>query len=141
MSILSFIEGLVKPVTSLVDDLVTSDEERLTIKNELTKLENDWKTKALDFEKNVIDKKAEVMIAELKQDDKFTKRARPTILYAGLVILATNHVLLPWVNHFIGNAPPTIDIPPEFWYAWGGVAGIYSFKRSDEKIRNTKNGS
>jgi len=91
----------------------------------------------------------DIIVAELQQGDKFTKRARPTIVYAGLGAIAFNHVLLPFLNRvaewiaiaksetgalpdgFSAMAP--VELPVEFWVAWAGVVGVYSLGRSAEK--------
>jgi hypothetical protein len=138
MDIIGILSTIISPVTNLIDELSTSDEEKLKLKNELKIIEQQTQLNLIEYEKTVIDKKAEIMVAELKQDDNFTKRARPTIVYSGLGILILNNVVLPWLNHFLGSAPPAINIPSEFWYVWGGVAGVYAFKRSDEKIKAMK---
>lgn len=39
-------------------------------------------------EASVLDVQKSVMVAEMGQEDKFTKRARPMVVYAGLVLLA-----------------------------------------------------
>jgi len=80
------------------------------------------------------------MIAELNQSDNYTKRARPTVLYAGLLIMFINNVLLPWIAYFkTGLADiPTINLPSEFWIAWGGVASVYAFGRTKEKLMATE---
>ena len=135
MGILDFASEIVKPVTDLIDNLTTSDQEKLELKNKLTEIENVYKSKLLEYESAIAESKKEVMLAELKQEDLYTKRARPTVLYAGLVILFINNVLLPWVSYFIGYNVPTINLPSEFWLAWGGVAGVYAFGRTKEKLR------
>lgn len=136
MGIFDFVGEIVKPVTGLIDNLSTSDEEKLTLKNKLTEIENTYKSKLLDYEATVAESKKEVMIAELKQDDKYTKRARPTVLYSGLAIMFINNVLLPWISYFLGRSIPQINLPGEFWLAWGGVAGVYAFGRTQEKIKS-----
>ena len=135
MSILSIISTIIEPVTNLIDDLTTSDEERLEAKAKIKQIENNLAVKMMEYEQNVITKKAEIMVAELDQSDNYTKRARPTIVYAGLAILAINNIVLPWVTHFLGEVIPKIDIPSEFWIAWGGVTGVYAFQRTQEKIK------
>ncbi|MBU1101136.1 MAG: holin family protein [Bacteroidetes bacterium] len=122
----------------MIDNLSTSDEEKLKLKNELLQIENAAKLNALEYEKTVVDAKAKVMVAELEQKDNYVKRARPTILYGGLFALFTNYIILPWIAHFTGGSLPSIDLPSEFWYAWGGVASVYSFRRTDEKIKGVQ---
>jgi len=39
MGLLSFLTGGIEPIRKLVDDLHTSDEEKLTLRNELATLE------------------------------------------------------------------------------------------------------
>ena len=39
MSLLGFLTGGIKPITDLVDNLHTSDEEKLQLRNELANLE------------------------------------------------------------------------------------------------------
>jgi hypothetical protein len=77
--------------------------------------------------------KERVLIAELGQGDSYTKRARPTVVYAGLGLLALNHVLLPWISHYAGTAPPQIDLPTEFWIGWSGIVATWSIGRTMEK--------
>jgi len=134
MDIGSILSTIISPITIMIDEVFTSDDERLQAKNKLAEIEKAASLKLIDYEKNIIDKKAEIMVAELKQDDKYTKRARPTIIYMGLIVLVVNNVLLPWISHFIGSAPPAIAIPAEFWYAWAGVTGVYAFGRTKEKL-------
>ena len=77
--------------------------------------------------------KAEVMVATLKQDDNYTKRARPTVVYGGLVLVLLNHVVLPWVAFFVGLENPNIQIPGIFWGSWGGICGTFAIGRTMEK--------
>ena len=93
----------------------------------------------------------DVIVAELEQGDKFTKRARPMIVYVGLFAVVFNHVLIPFINRIaewialakgtsleaFGGLSP-IDLPPDFWYVWGGVCSVYALGRTAEKkgVRN-----
>lgn len=138
MGVFDFLGSAIKPVTDLIDNLSTSDEEKAELKNKLLEIENSYKAKVLEYESKVVESQKEIMVAELQQGDLYTKRARPTVLYAGLIILLVNHVLLPWLSYFRGMIVPSIDLPSEFWLAWGGVAGIYAFGRSREKLNNSK---
>lgn len=87
----------------------------------------------------VIQAKAAVMTAEMNQDDAYTKRGRPTIIYAGLLFIALVHVAFPilaWVWQMAKGTPPqlpALSLPTEFWMAWGGAVSIYILGRSSEK--------
>jgi|GEM_PF-1059131 len=95
----------------------------------------------------------DIMVAELEQGDKFTKRARPWLVYSGLIF--TGLILLfrlaakaigIWVL-LDKTADPVqmaalqvqieglagLNLPGEFWLAWGGAVSIYSIGRSAEK--------
>lgn len=82
--------------------------------------------------------KERVLIAELAQGDKFTKRARPTVVYTGLAVLVINHVILPWIAYLMGKEIPSIDIPMEFWIGWSGIVATWSIGR-DSVRRGIKN--
>lgn len=96
----------------------------------------------------VIDAKKAIIVAELQQSDKFTKRSRPTIIYAGLAFIGLVHVIFPIVLKlciiFMINSMTAsqveevrslteLSLPTAFWAAWGGVCSIYTVGRSTEK--------
>lgn len=88
----------------------------------------------------VINAKRDIMVAEASQGDAYTKRARPSIVYAGLLFIGLVHVVMPmvaWVSLAWAGKPitdmPSLSLPPEFWWAWTGVVGVYSIGRSAEK--------
>lgn len=79
--------------------------------------------------------KKETMVAELAQGDSFTKRARPMVVYAGLVFIFLDYVLIPAICH-IANKPLEggfLKLPPDFWWAWTGIVATWSIGRSFEK--------
>ena len=86
------------------------------------------------------------MVAELNQGDNYTKRARPTVVYAGLAFIFLNYCVVPGVQYLRGKAEAHceqsapecvvaagIQLPPEFWWAWAGIVGTWSIGRSFEK--------
>ena len=80
--------------------------------------------------------KERIMVAELQQDDKYTKRLRPTIGYGGLLMIAIVEIV-PRIAHLFGNPVEITPLPMQFWATWGGLVGIYSFGRSQEKRGNS----
>lgn len=78
--------------------------------------------------------KSEVIKAELEQNDLFTKRARPMVVYAGLVFIFLNYVLFPAIALLHSNqAIAPLELPEDFWWAWGGIVATWSIGRSFEK--------
>jgi hypothetical protein len=78
----------------------------------------------------------DVMVAEMQQGDLFTKRARPTIVYAGLAFIFLVHVFLPLASFFKGvpiTDFPSLTLPEEFWWTWGGVCGVWIMGRTMER--------
>lgn len=79
-----------------------------------------------------------ILLAELAQGDNFTKRARPTVVYAGVLFIFVLHVLLPLLVFVTKGTMPAKDslplLPEEFWLAWSGVVSIWVLGRSYEKV-------
>jgi hypothetical protein len=87
MSVLAFIGGLVKPVTSLIDALHTSDKERGEIVNALTILENQISEKLLDYEARVLEARASIINAEAKGESWIQRSWRPVTMLTFLVLI------------------------------------------------------
>lgn len=90
-------------------------------------------------ENQIVEAQKEIIVAELSQGDNYTKRARPTIIYAGLSFVFLVHVFFPlleWVAIIFGrdlSSPPSLILPEAFWWTWGSVCGVYALGRSAEK--------
>lgn len=83
--------------------------------------------------------KGEVIKAEMSQGDKFTKRARPSIVYAGLGFIFLVHVFFPmlaWYTAMFSDdpiTPPILSLPQDFWWVWGGVCSVWMIGRTMER--------
>jgi len=91
-------------------------------------------------ENTLIESQKSIIMSEMQQSDRFTKRARPSIVYFGLAAIGLVHVILPmtaWIVLITTGQPmsdmPTIALPGEFWATWGGVCSIWVIGRSAEK--------
>lgn len=120
---------------SLVDRFLppqASAAEKLAAQTELERMVS-------TRENTLVEAKTAVMVAEMQQNDKYTKRVRPTILYVGLASIVMLHVVLPciaWLAVLLGTQlpeMPQITLPNQFWGVWGGCAAIYIVGRSAEK--------
>jgi len=83
--------------------------------------------------------KERILVAELTQGDAYTKRARPTVVYFGLVVIAWNYSLIPVFGALLDIVLPELPLPTEFWYAWGGVVATWSVGRTMERRGSSNN--
>lgn len=129
------ITEVVSSVGDVIDRFTLSKEEKqefkLEMQSSLMKLESELE----ETYRKELDARQEIIKAEMAQGDSYTKRARPTIVYAGIVFIFLVYVLVP-VIAYIGGADqmPQIELPNEFWWAWGTVVGVYGVGRSAEKM-------
>lgn len=77
MSILSLIEGIFKPAAELIDDLYTSQDEKLQHKERLLVTQAMVIDKALDYEKSAMEAQASIVAAEAKSEHWLTSAWRP----------------------------------------------------------------
>lgn len=76
-----------------------------------------------------------IIEAELDQDDHYSKRARPTIVYAGLLFIFLVYVVMPYaVAYWDVAEPPQVELPAEFWWSWGTVVSVYGLGKSAERL-------
>ena len=87
MAILDFLGGIVKPITDLIEHLTTTDEERGQLKNELTKIENEFLGKALEYESQLLDAQGKVVEAEAKGQSWMQRNWRPITMLTFLVLV------------------------------------------------------
>lgn len=88
MNILSFIGEIFKPAAKLIDDLHTSDEEKLTLKNKLTVIQNEMHSKVIDYETKLLDSQSSIIIAEASGQSWMQRNWRPITMltFLGLVV-------------------------------------------------------
>lgn len=135
------IGGMVEAVTGLIDDLHTSDKERLDAEVELRKLG----IEELRIESELVKGQQSVNQAEAQHTSLFVAGWRPAIGWIGAASLAYQFVLYPfmtwgwaamqgagWVAADL-HPPPMLDADA-LWVIITGMLGIAGM-RSFEKVR------
>ena len=114
-----------------------SPEKKAEFEQTLSDNEHEIKLKEFELQQSIenqiakeIDAKKEIMVAEMNQGDAYTKRARPTIVYAGLGFIFLDYVLFPILAFFSQGNVPNLSLPPDFWWVWGGVCGVWMIGRT-----------
>lgn len=123
---------LIGAIGGVIDDVTTTDEEREAAKLRIRQLVHAENSEIEQTFRRELEAKERILVAELQQDDNYTKRARPTIVYSGLIIAMGSAV----ARLAGSDVDPATLVPPEFWYAWGGVTGTWVVGRTMEKRGN-----
>jgi hypothetical protein len=138
--------GVIEGIGNTIKKFVTTDADRMQMQKELEEI---LQKRDSDIESTIrseLTAKAGVLKMELQQGDNYTKRARPTVVYFGLVIIALDFIAraIMMVSRMKGMLVPegfelpSTMIPQEFWLAWGGIVSTWVIGRSAEK-RGTRN--
>ena len=91
-------KDVVGAVGSVIDKLTTTDEERAAAKLELERILQQDRIQLEESLRIELSAKERVLVAELTQGDNYTKRARPTVVYAGLGMIFLNYVVAPLLS-------------------------------------------
>ncbi len=127
--------NLVSSVAQVADQFITTDAERHEFKLKMEALVQQRESEIQKTIQSEQQAKQSILAAELNQDDKFTKRARPMLVYFGLVMIAMNYMVFPILSRFFNiDGSPLPDLPMEFWAGWSGIVATWCIGRSAEKI-------
>ena len=123
MGILSFISGIFKPASDLIDNLHTSEEEKLELRKELTVVENQFASKVLDYETNLMESQASIIKAEATGHSWLQRNWRPITMITFLILVVLDSFGLL-----------ASKLAPEAWTLLQIGLGGYVIGRSAEKI-------
>lgn len=123
VSIWGFISELVSPVAKLVDDVHTSTEEKLELKNKLVELQTRLSVSLLEYEAKLVEAKSRVITAEAQGQSWLQRTWRPITMLTFLVLVVCDS--FAWLpNRLAEQAWTLLQI---------GLGG-YVVGRSAEKI-------
>ena len=125
--IFASIGSVLKPATDLVDNLTTSKEEKLQLKNAMEQIQNALSEKLLSYEAKLATLKASVIETETK-GNMLQRSWRPILMLSfGFIII---------YEYFISKvfSLPSANLPSDFWELLKIGVGGYVVGRSAEKI-------
>ncbi len=123
MSVFSFISNIFEPAAKLVDELHTSDEEKLKMQSEIKKVENELLGKVIEYERQLLESKTKIITAEATGQSWLQRNWRPITMLTFLVLVVCDG--FGWL------ASP---LAPEAWTLLQLGLGGYVAGRSAEKI-------
>ena len=130
MSIVSIIGGAIDKVTGLIDDLHTSDDEKLAAKAALLTIQTDLTKATLEYEATLAKEQGSTIRAEMASGSWLASSWRPILMLTfGAVIVYS--VVAPAFG-----APPVdmSGIPDRMWSLMTVGVGGYVVGRSAEKL-------
>ena len=124
---------IVEKVGGVADKFHLSGEEKQRFKLEMEALLQKRDSEIEQTLRSELQAKERILVAELQQGDTYTKRARPTVVYAGLGFTLFNYTIVPVLSKLNGVDISPLELPPEFWYGWSGIVATWSVGRTMEK--------
>jgi len=139
LGIFDLLSGIVKPITDMIDNLTTTDKEKLQLKNKLLEIQNLYNSKILEYENNISKYREQIIISESQGSSWLQRNWRPILMVSITLILINNYILFPYL-HTIFSQIVVLNFPNGLWtLLTTGITG-YILGRSGEKISlNLKN--
>lgn len=127
MNLFSFITGLFEPVTNLVDEVFTSQEEKNDFKKKMAELEAQQAGKVLEYQKQILSERASIIQGEVS-GNWLQRSWRPLLMLSFGFIIIYQYFIAP----IFGIAE--IELPDRFWSLLEIGIGGYLVGRSVEKV-------
>jgi hypothetical protein len=127
MNVLGLIGQIFKPATELIDNLHTSEDEKLQQKAVLLDLQTKFLIKGLEFEQEQLKARASIITAEAKSESWITRSWRPITMLAFVAAI---------LSYWFGLTPDSLNeerVGDMFTLVQIGVGG-YIASRGAEKI-------
>ena len=96
MNVLGLIGQIFKPATELIDNLHTSQEEKLQQKAVLLQLQTDFLLQGLQYEQEQLKQKSAIIMAEAKSDSWIARNWRPITMLTFLALIVADQ--LGWLQ-------------------------------------------
>jgi predicted membrane protein len=140
MNPLDFISQALKPLSDIIDNVSTTDEERLTLKNKLIEIQNQMSEKVLEYETKLTESQTKIITAEAQGESWLQRNWRPLLMLSVIFIVVNNYILFPYISMF-SDKVKILELPQGLWTLLVTGVGGYIIGRSGEKIvKNYKQG-
>ena len=123
MNVFSFIGEIFKPAADLIDNLHTSEDEKLKNKNVLKTIENALASKIIDYESQLLTAKTSIITAEANGQSWIQRNWRPITMLTFLVLVVCDS--FGWLAN---------PLAPDAWTLLQIGLGGYVASRGIEKV-------
>jgi len=123
MNVFSFISNIFEPAAKLIDEIHTSDEERLKLQAQIKAVENELMAKVIDYETKLLQGQTAIITAEATGQSWIQRNWRPITMLTFLALVVLNSFGLL-----------VIELADEAWTLLQIGLGGYVTGRSAEKM-------
>lgn len=123
MKFLDILGSIVSPITALIDNLHTSDEEEAQVRAAVFQVQTNFATALLDYEKQLLESQRSIIVAEAQGGSWLQRSWRPITMLTFLALVVGDS--FGWLVN---------PLAPEAWTLLQLGLGGYVVGRSVEKI-------
>ena len=123
MSIFNFLGDMFKPAADLIDNIHTSDEEKLNLKNKMEVIQNEMKARVLSYEQTLMQAQSEVIKSEAQGHSWLQRSWRPITMLTFLFLVVCDS--FGWLTNRLAD---------QAWILLQIGLGGYVIGRSAEKM-------
>jgi len=124
------ISSLLKPVHEIIDEVHTSEEEKLAAKQKLFESQIQLYQIGLEQETRRMELQADIVKEEARGHSALQRNWRPILMLCFTAILANNYIILPYCKD-LGAVP--LEFPGGFWaLLTTGVGGYIAARQIDK---------
>jgi hypothetical protein len=123
MPVLALIAQIIGPLAGIIPNLHTSDAEKLTLQAELTRIQNEFAAKGLEYEQAIMAARADIIKAEAQGNSWIQRNWRPCTMFTFLALTVCDS--FGWLPN---------PLAPQAWTLLQLGLGGYVVGRSIEKI-------
>jgi len=129
MSILSFIDRIIAPVTGLVSEYIEDADKRVEFESRL-------RMAMLGHEADLVNASRDVVVAEAQGESWLQRTWRPLLMLTFGAIIANNYILIPWLMAFGVSTVAVLEMPAGLWALLTTGLGGYIVARTVEKVND-----
>jgi holin (3TMs family) len=126
------LKGIIDGVGGVIDNLTTTDKEKLEAKAQLLVIERQFNAALLQADTEFAKTQAEVIMTESKSEHFLTSTWRPILMLTFTFIIAWNYIFVPILGAFTDKLHAAVLVPEMWELLKLGVTG-YIVGRSAEK--------
>lgn len=87
MEIFKFLTQALEPIARVIDDVHTSEEEKLSLRTEITRVQNSVTERLLDYERQVLEAQSQIITAEAQGNGWLQRNWRPITMLTFLILV------------------------------------------------------